>query len=210
MAAHRSSRRTVVWVVLLAAVLLAGAGTGWAVWRARDGGAEQSASASATSGPAASATASGADAPTGDPARGEPGRDAGQTAQPGAGESGAGESDAGQPGSSGGAAGGTEDLRPASVRVVYADWDAASSGLLVAAVVTDVVEDGGTCTVTATRDGAQASVTGSATADATSTTCGEIALPGSRLDGSGTWSVTVAYRSATAAGTSTATDVAVP
>jgi hypothetical protein len=195
---------------VLVVVVLAGAGTGWAVWHARNRGAEPaagpSASATATPGPAASPTpSSSGDAPAGDPAPAQPDPGGGQTAQPGPGEPGT-----GQPGSSGGAAAGTEDLRPASVRVVYADWDAASSGLLVAAVVTDVVEDGGTCTVTASRDGAQVSVTGSATADATSTTCGEIAVPGSRLGGSGTWSVTVAYRSATAAGASAATDVAVP
>lgn len=219
MAGHIVPRGTRTWAVVAAVVLVAGAGTGWAVWQARDddsapGAATPTASASTVtatpSGGTASATPGGTGtavpAPSGSGsaapgAGGADGQDDGG-ARPGGGDA--------QPGDGGAQPGGGDPRRTATVRVVYAGWDAGSSSIVVSAVVADVIEDGGTCTVTATRGGAQASASGTAAADATTTSCGEIAIPRSSLDGSGAWSVTVAYTSAAAAGTSAATQVVVP
>ncbi len=80
------------------------------------------------------------------------------------------------------------------VVIVYAAWDAASDSLDVSTFVEDVVEDGGTCVLTAR--GANGTITreGAAMADATTTACPRLSVPGEELV-AGSYEVVVSYRS---------------
>jgi hypothetical protein len=96
----------------------------------------------------------------------------------------------------------------APVRVTYAEWDAAARSVVAGGLVGGVVETGGTCQLTLTRNGQSVSVDAPATPDAANTYCGEMSVPGSQL-AAGTWQATVSYRSAAFTGVSPAVDVAV-
>jgi hypothetical protein len=63
-----------------------------------------------------------------------------------------------------------------------------------------VVEDGGTCTLTLTQGGAKVAATSRASADASTTTCGELSVPRAKL-APGTWQAVLSYASATHTGT---------
>jgi hypothetical protein len=97
----------------------------------------------------------------------------------------------------------------ADVVVSYADWDAASSSVEVDGFVGSRVEDGGTCTVTLTRDGDKRTATSQAFADASTTICPPILVSGGELH-SGRWTAVLAYSSSLAKGTSDAVEVTVP
>jgi hypothetical protein len=99
--------------------------------------------------------------------------------------------------------------RPVSVALGYADWDAANSVVEAAGFVTDVVEDGGTCTLTLTKGTATVTATRTGAADATTTNCGRLTVPGASVL-PGAWQVSLTYRSATSFGTSAALTVQVP
>jgi hypothetical protein len=94
------------------------------------------------------------------------------------------------------------------VTVTFAGWNATAGQVQVGGYVAGVVEDGGTCTLTLTK-GAQ-TVTGraEAVADASTTACGAVTVPGDEV-GDGTWSARLAYESAAHVGTSEAWDVEV-
>lgn len=81
-------------------------------------------------------------------------------------------------------------------------------GIEVVALVVDFVEEGGTCTVHARRDGVDRTVEGAAVADATGTSCGRLRIPLTELV-PGTWSVSVEYSSAHAQGRSDEMEVEV-
>ncbi|WP_375399767.1 hypothetical protein [uncultured Amnibacterium sp.] len=85
--------------------------------------------------------------------------------------------------------------------ITSADWDAAAATLQVGAVVPGVVEQGGTCTVTATSGGVSRTVTAQASATAQATGCEPLRIPGSQLS-AGRWKVVVVYASARSGGTS--------
>lgn len=95
----------------------------------------------------------------------------------------------------------------ATVQVSYADWT--GSGVEVDAVVLDRVEDGGTCTLTLTRDGDSREASAGAFADVTTTICEPLVLTGADL-APGTWQAVVTYSSDRATGAAAAVEVTVP
>jgi hypothetical protein len=73
--------------------------------------------------------------------------------------------------------------------------------------VAGVIEDGGTCTLTLTRGGDEVSVRATASADATTTSCGLLET-GTGL-AAGTWEAVLTYTSQDADGTSQTAKVTV-
>jgi hypothetical protein len=94
------------------------------------------------------------------------------------------------------------------VVVTYSSWNAATRSAEVGAYVSGPVEAGGTCTLRLTGPGS-GGLTSSvpATADATTTTCGELALTGLSP---GTWQGEVGYRSSGWTGQSAPFTLSVP
>ncbi|NEK87954.1 hypothetical protein GCU60_19630 [Blastococcus saxobsidens] len=101
--------------------------------------------------------------------------------------------------------------RPTTTDVVlsYAGWEKGSDAVEAAGYVSPVVEDGGTCTLEVTGDGRTRSASVPAIADATTTVCSGLSIPGAEL-APGTWTVRLQYSSATTEGTSQPLDVEVP
>lgn len=93
--------------------------------------------------------------------------------------------------------------------VTFDQWTAAGSTLTVGATVPEVVEQGGVCTLTATRGTATVSGSFTALPSASSTDCGSMALSSPSFS-AGTWTVSVAYASPTAAGTLSDYEVTIP
>ncbi|WP_456789391.1 hypothetical protein [Cellulomonas sp. P5_C5] len=102
-----------------------------------------------------------------------------------------------------------DDLTQVAVTISYAGWVADGARVEVGAYVDGVIEGTGTCTLTLTRSGRSVSATVPGTADASSTSCGAVAVDGSQLS-SGTWSAVVDYGSPTSVGSSAPTEVVVP
>lgn len=94
------------------------------------------------------------------------------------------------------------------VVVTYADWNDSESVLEVTGFVSGVVEDGGTCRLTAQSQAATATVETSGIADASTTSCGTLMIPGADL-APGTWDVVLSYESSRASGESLAASVEV-
>ncbi|RBY77803.1 hypothetical protein DQ238_14160 [Geodermatophilus sp. TF02-6] len=105
----------------------------------------------------------------------------------------------------------TDPPRPAATDVVLtlAGWDPASGAVLASGYVSPVVEDGGTCTLELRRDDEAVTATGEGLADATTTVCGDLRVPGSDL-AAGEWSAVLRYESDTGVGESAALTVEVP
>jgi hypothetical protein len=99
--------------------------------------------------------------------------------------------------------------REVQVTTTYYGWDDATSAVTSGAFVTGVIEDGGSCTLTLTKAGSHARGTAEGVSDVTTTSCGQISVPGSELT-AGTWSGVVVYDSPGAAGRSAAFSVDVP
>lgn len=95
------------------------------------------------------------------------------------------------------------------VVVSYAGWDDATSAVEVNAFVGGVVEEGGTCTLRLTGGDAPVSVEVPAEADASTTTCGLMSTPGTPVP-PGTYDAVVTYTSPSASGVSAGTSVEVP
>lgn len=95
------------------------------------------------------------------------------------------------------------------VMVTYVGWDAAVGEVVVGSYVPDLVESGGSCTLTLTQGSSMVSATTSALADAASTVCGDLAVPGASLM-PGTWSASVTYESNAVVGLSDTQSVEVP
>lgn len=79
----------------------------------------------------------------------------------------------------------------------------------VSGYVDGVVEEGGMCTATLTKGTTSMQQTRSASADASSTACGEVTFKAGAV-GSGTWAATLAYSSSTSRGESAPVEVVVP
>jgi hypothetical protein len=92
--------------------------------------------------------------------------------------------------------------------VTLADWDASSAELDISAIVPGLVEGGGTCTATVTKDGVTRTASAPAAAVSTYVGCNPMTIPGRALS-AGTWTVHVAYSSKAASGTSAAKSVEV-
>ncbi|MCU1475685.1 MAG: hypothetical protein JWQ64_378 [Subtercola sp.] len=93
--------------------------------------------------------------------------------------------------------------------ITSASWDAADGGISVSAFVPEIVESGGTCTITATSGAATATASFPANASATTTDCGSNTLASSTLT-TGAWNVVVSYSSPASSGASAVTVVEVP
>lgn len=92
--------------------------------------------------------------------------------------------------------------------VTAAVWNSATAAVEVSAFV-PVVESTGRCTLVLTSGTSTATTESVAYADASSTSCDLLSIPGTGL-ASGTWRVTVTYSSPDSAGSSDATEVVVP
>ncbi|MQA33271.1 hypothetical protein [Modestobacter roseus] len=104
----------------------------------------------------------------------------------------------------------TDAPRPSAtdVAISYLVWDGAEGEVLASGWVSPVIEDGGTCTLELTRDGETATTTSAAFADATTTSCGQLTVPGAELR-AGEWTGVISYRSGTSTGRSPALSVEV-
>lgn len=95
-----------------------------------------------------------------------------------------------------------------TVTVTTWGYDAASRQVMVAGYA-DVVESDGTCTLVVRNGGAEASVSVAALPDATTTSCGTLAIPRSQLS-TGTWSAELRYASPTSTGAAAPITIEVP
>lgn len=87
-------------------------------------------------------------------------------------------------------------------------WSAATDAAEVTGYVA-VLEQGGTCTARLTRGDVVVEVAQEALPDATTTSCGTISVPHSRLT-SGRWSAEIRYDSPASAGSSERVEITVP
>ncbi|MDB5175748.1 MAG: hypothetical protein JWM81_606 [Candidatus Saccharibacteria bacterium] len=90
---------------------------------------------------------------------------------------------------------------PASVILV--DSTQYDSTVEIRAYVSNVYEDGGTCTATLTSGSAKVTKTSTAFKDATTTQCGAIDIARSEFSTAGTWNLTLVYSSPTSTGQAT-------
>jgi hypothetical protein len=95
------------------------------------------------------------------------------------------------------------------ISLVYSGWNASTGAVEVDAFLGDVVESGGTCTLTLTQGSATATASLPAEPDATSTSCAGLGVAGPEL-ATGTWTAVVTYESATSRGESPTVEVQVP
>lgn len=93
----------------------------------------------------------------------------------------------------------------AAVVITDASYYSDSNSVEVRAFVSNIVEDGGTCTVTFEKNGQKVTQTHAAFKDATTTQCGALDTPRSQFPSTGTWNVTLVYTSSSATGQQTAT-----
>ncbi|MCU1473860.1 hypothetical protein [Amnibacterium sp.] len=91
--------------------------------------------------------------------------------------------------------------RAVSPFVTLAYWDASSGELDVSAIVSGIVESGGTCTASVTKGGVTRTVSAPAAAVSTYVGCNPLTVRGSALT-AGTWTVHVSYSSKAATGVS--------
>jgi hypothetical protein len=101
------------------------------------------------------------------------------------------------------------DTAAVPVVLSYSAWSAAERQVMAGGYVSGVIEDDGVCTLTLTQAGASVVVEGAAAPDATTTVCGGLTVPGSRLS-AGTWQAVLTYASSAHTGTSGAVAVEVP
>lgn len=95
-----------------------------------------------------------------------------------------------------------------SVTPVISTWGQDSENLMVNGFVQNIVEDGGTCTLTLKKAANVVIQSRQAVANATNTSCGQTDVALSRLS-PGVWNATLSYNSTTAAGTSASVDITV-
>lgn len=92
--------------------------------------------------------------------------------------------------------------------LTYAGHSPSGSAYQLAGVVTDVIEDGGTCTFRLSSGSATIERTQTGVADASSTSCGSVDVAAAELS-AGTWDATLVYAGARGSGTSPALTVVV-
>lgn len=93
--------------------------------------------------------------------------------------------------------------------LVYAGRPEGAPAYQLSGVVTDVIEDGGTCTFTLRKGAVAIQRQQPGAADATSTSCGTVEVPAAELS-AGTWDASLTYTSATGTGSSATSKVVVP
>jgi len=99
--------------------------------------------------------------------------------------------------------------REVQVTLGFVDWDAAGQQVEAAGFVAGTVASGGVCTLTLTKGTATVTATSIAEADATTTNCGALTIPGAQV-AAGSWQATLSYQADSAHGISAATTVTVP
>lgn len=102
----------------------------------------------------------------------------------------------------------TKPTAKKSVSVNITTWYQDSDNINVNGFVSDIVEDGGTCTLRLTRDSNTVSQQRQAIANATNTSCGVTSIPLAKL-APGVWQATLSYASSTSMGTSSPIQVTV-
>jgi hypothetical protein len=95
------------------------------------------------------------------------------------------------------------------VVITQGGWGPSGTAVEVSGYVAGVVENGGTCRVTLSRDGETVSAEHEGLADATTTACGAIEVGDEDMT-SGWWRAVLSYESPTSTGASAPTDVLVP
>jgi hypothetical protein len=103
--------------------------------------------------------------------------------------------------------------KPSTARVspqlTYFGWNEAIGGVDAGGIITSIVESGGTCTLILTKDGTEVAASSEAIDNVTSTSCGEMVVPGGELS-PGSWRTVLSYESDTAQGVSDPVQVEVP
>lgn len=97
---------------------------------------------------------------------------------------------------------GTTDSGKTAVNVLLTNAGNTNGTVSASGFVTNIVEDGGTCTYTFTNGSAKLTKTASTLQNPTSTTCETVRFPASELSASGKWTVVLKYESNAASGTS--------
>ncbi len=95
------------------------------------------------------------------------------------------------------------------VNPVITNANQSGDQVTVNAYISGVFEDGGTCTMTATKGTKTITRTSKAFADATTTNCSPLSIDRSAFSESGTWGVVVSYSSNSAEGKSQTSTLAV-
>ena len=105
----------------------------------------------------------------------------------------------------------TDSPRPQSTEVVlsFLGWNTKDSAVEAGGYLSPVVETGGTCTLALTKDGQTVTATSPAQADASTTSCGNLAVPRAKLR-PGSWTAVLRYASKTTTGSSDPSPVVVP
>ena len=105
----------------------------------------------------------------------------------------------------------TDTPRPQSTDVVlsFVGWNTTTSAVEAGGYLSPVVESGGTCTLALTKGARTVTAAAPAQADASTTSCGNLAVPRAKLT-PGTWTAVLRYASKTTTGSSNPTPVAVP
>ncbi|WP_156099229.1 hypothetical protein [Bifidobacterium psychraerophilum] len=93
-----------------------------------------------------------------------------------------------------------------AAQVLLSWWDAGDEGISANGSVNNVIENGGTCSLTASKGTTVKSVSKQSIANATTTACGEMTIPISQLS-SGDWVIELKYTSNTASGSSATQNV---
>jgi len=98
----------------------------------------------------------------------------------------------------------------AAVTVTMSYWGAdPADGSAFGNGYADTIETGATCTLVMTQGSSTVRAEASATADASTTSCGEMTVPSSELS-PGTWSAHIEYTSPTSSGQSAPVEIVVP
>ncbi len=84
----------------------------------------------------------------------------------------------------------------AALQITYAGPDEVAGGIAVGAYVAGVIEEGGSCALTLSKDGQSATAESEALPDAATTSCGQLVVPFSDLE-PGVWTAEVTYTSPT-------------
>ncbi|MGZ4507533.1 MAG: hypothetical protein ACXVX0_09790 [Blastococcus sp.] len=105
----------------------------------------------------------------------------------------------------------TDSPRPQTTEVVlsFVGWSTKDSAVEAGGYLSPVVETGGTCTLALTKDGQTVTATSPAQADASTTSCGNLAVPRAKLH-PGSWTAVLRYASTTTTGSSDPSPVVVP
>jgi len=94
-------------------------------------------------------------------------------------------------------------------QLTYYGWVADIEAVEAGGIVMDIVESGGTCTLTLRQGSTSVDVSAEAVDNVTSTSCPAMTVPGDRL-APGTWQATLSYESDTSRGAGDAVEVDVP